>query len=319
MGEQGRLGDKSLNSLGPDVPRIFRCPMRSGLDRVDHTVEIERALELGIVAVGWGDFENRPTTLEETYDRVQAKWNDSRAVHCIRRFAKAPVGSLVWSRHTDGTWLLGKLTGEWRPDYSEDAIETDMHQVRDCSWAPKKLLSERVPGKVIISFSYPGESWSEIHNPTAREVSYALYGELTGKPVEIPAPTPETVLKNLLDPFDVEDLVYAYLQVERGYLVLPKSRQTTNRTYEYAVVERDSGRLVPVSIKTGSSAVDVAELASTAEAEGKAIAYSTEGLYDGDDHGRVERIPTDDLLRFADQQPKLLPPRVRLWMEQAQA
>lgn len=301
-----------------DVPRIYRCPMRSGLDRVDHTVQIERALGLGIVAIGWGILENPPTTLDDTYERVQARWPDDRtSVPCIKRFANAPIDSLIWSRHTDGTWLLGKLTGEWRPDYSPEAIETDMHQVRDCAWAPKRLLSERVPGKVIISFSYPGSSFSQIHDPPAREVSYALYGELTGTPVEVSAPTPETVLKHLLDPYDVEDLVFSYLQVERACIVLPKSRRTTNQTYEYAVIERDSGNLVPVSIKTGSSAVDVTQLASTAEAAGKAIAYSTEGNYDGDDHGRVERISNDQLLEFVGQYPKLVPPRVRLWMEQA--
>lgn len=290
--------------------------MRSGLDRVDKTREINRALELGIAAVGWGVLDNPPSTLGETYERVKAQWpSDRSAVPTIKRFVEAPLGSLIWSRHTDGTWLLGKLTGEWRPDYSKDAIAT--HQVRECAWAPAKLLSERVPGKVVLSFSYPGSSFSQIHSEPARELSYSIYGELTGRPVKVRAPSARTVLHDLLDPYDVEDLVFTYLQVVRGYVVLPKSRRTDNRTYEWALIERKSGRLVPVSIKTGSSSVDVAELASTAEAEGKAIAYSTEGLYDGDDGGRVERVTEDELLRFARTSAHLLPPRVRQWMGRA--
>jgi hypothetical protein len=53
-------------------------------------------------------------------------------------------GSLIWSRHPDGTWLLGKIKGEWRPDYSDAAERVDVHQVRDIDWAPRRLLSEEV-------------------------------------------------------------------------------------------------------------------------------------------------------------------------------
>lgn len=69
-------------------------------------------------------------------------------------------------------------------------------------------------------------------------------------------------------------------------------------TYEYTVVERDGGRLVPVSIKTGATPVDIGQLASTAKASGKAVACSTEGHYDGDGCGRVEQIENAELLRF---------------------
>jgi hypothetical protein len=59
--------------------------------------------------------------------------------------------------------------------------------------------------------------------------------------------------------------------------VLPAARQTTNPTYEYAVVDTASGKLVPVSIKSGHTPVDVGLLASTAGVGGRTYAYSAEG------------------------------------------
>lgn len=299
-----------------DIPQIYRCPMRSELAGIDHAIQAERAFSDGIVAIGWGLVDEPPTTLEETCRRAAETW-DSRAAGTIRRFAEAPEGSLVWSRHTDGTWMLGRIAGPWEPDFSPAAIKTDMHQVRKCDWAPTRLLSERVPGKVIISFSYPGSSFSQIHNAAARLISHSLYGALTGQPVEVDPPSPETTLRELLDPFDVEDLLFTYLQVERGFVVLPKSRRVNNQTYEWALIDRESGRLVPVSVKTGASVLDVGQLASTAEAEGMAIAYSSEGLYEGDDRGRVEYITNSQLLEFVESSPHLLPPRVAEWMKLA--
>jgi hypothetical protein len=294
--------------------------MRSGKPGVDHRRQVEHCLRLGQVAIGWGVLEQPPTTLEETLERVRefpaSGWG-SRAAGTIRRFADAEWGSLIWSRHPDGTWLLGELKGAWRPDYSPAACAVDAHQVRDVLWAPRRLYSEEVPGSVIRAFSGRGSSFSEIHNENGRLFSAALFAELTGSKIEKLGLTPEQILQDFLDPFDVEDLVFSYLQVERGYLVLPASRRTNNPTYEYAVVEREGGRLVPVSVKTGATFVDVGQLASTAEAGGKAVAYSTEGNYMGDGSGRVELIDNAELLRFARSSTELLPPRVRRWFRYA--
>lgn len=77
-----------------------------------------------------------------------ADWG-KRAADSITRFAGAETGSLIWSRHPDRTWLLGELTGEWRPDYSPEAKAVDAHQVRGVLWAPRRLQSEEGPASVI--------------------------------------------------------------------------------------------------------------------------------------------------------------------------
>jgi hypothetical protein len=301
---------------------MYRCPMRSGKwsDRAAHTRQIEHVLEQGIVGIGWGYLEDPPTTLAQALEQAEnAPWPGwgRNAANTIKRFANAADDSLIWTLHTDGRWLLGRMHGPWRPDYSEAAIATDVHQVRHCQWAPRPLLSEEVPGAVIRAFSGIGSSFSRILSWSGRVYSRALFAELTGEKVDLPKPSAEEIVRDHLDPFDVEDLVFTYLQVVRGFLVLPASRKTNNPAYEWSVIDRQEGGLIPVSIKTGAQAVDVSMLASTAEDTETAYAYSTNGHYTGDGQGHVETIDTAELLAFAEESPHLLPPRVRRWMEQA--
>lgn len=307
------------NIATQDLARIYRVPLRSqraseyGL--VDHTKQVEHCLKKRLVGLGWGVWgDSPPKTLAETLARVEARgWTD--AVATIRRFAAAENGSLVWSRHTDGTWLLGKLNGRFRTDYSRAASEVDVYQVRHCDWIPKRILSEEVPGDVIRRFSGRGSSFSEIHSQLAQAYSNWLFAQLTGESVDIPTFRNVDVLAGLLDPYDVEDLVYVYLQVARNYLVIPASRRTDTAAYEYALINRETKRLAVVQVKTGTPSVDLDQLASTAGDDRDAFAYSTTGNYEGRGGDRVHRLTDQQLLRFARSHPDLLPPRVRRWLE----
>lgn len=286
--------------------------MRSGKQPpVDHTAQVEYCLRLGIVGIGWGLIDDPPTTLEETLRRIEQVW-DRRSARTVERFAAAAEGGLIWSRHTDGTYLLGKITGPWRANYTPEAEALDTHQIRDAEWQ-RPLLDVEVPGSVVRRFAGQGQTFSEIRSESGRIFSHRLWAELADEPIELPQPTEAGVLCDYLDPFDVEDLVYAYLQVAHDYIVLPASRRTDTPTYEYALVHRQSGVLAVVQVKTGRTPVDVALLARTAGHDRAAYAYSTSGSYAGDDGGRVQRITDDELLDFVRTSPQLLPPRVKRW------
>lgn len=303
------------------LPAIYRLPLRSARGDVDFLEQVEHCLSKRLAGVGWGLDGKPPRSIDEVVARLRADdrphWHSSGA-NTVARFAAAPNGSLVWTRHPDGTWAIGELSGSCRPDYTKAAVRVDVYHVRSTRWAPRRVYAEEAPGAVVRAFSGRGSSFSRIHDEVARTYSHRLFSELIGRAIDLPAPSPEDVLHNLLEPYDVEDLVFAYLQVERGYVVLPASRRTDNPTYEYALIKRETGMLTPVSIKSGSVSVDVGMLASTAESAGYAFAYSTGGHYHGDDRGLVERISDDELLAFALSSPKLLPPRVRRWLSPPQ-
>jgi hypothetical protein len=314
---RGSLATRSrISSDVTETIRIFRAPLRSGLVGVDHAKQVAYCLTHGVLGLGWR-LEPPPRSLEEALSRVRAEFSGS-AASTIRRFAEAPGGSLVWSRDVTGRYLLGSFCGPWRYESSAEATVVNVHQVRPVSWAPRSLLDVEVPGAVIRAWVGPGSSFSEIHNETARLFSVRLLDELQGKSPATLQMSRANVLRELLDPFDVEDLVYMCLQLAHDYLVVPASRRTDTSTYEYVLMRRKDARKAVVQVKTGSAAVDVDALLSAAAGEAQAIAYATSGSYVGATE-RAIIITDDELLTFARTHDGFLPPRVRRWFDYARA
>ncbi|HYI00312.1 hypothetical protein [Hyalangium sp.] len=293
------------------LPDIWRLPLRSQKEGgVPHDEQVEHCLTLGLSAVGWG--VRKSDALEEVLARVEAEY-DRRGRQTVERFANAPMGSLVWTLHTDGTYRIGELVGPWRYDDSSTAERLDCHQVRETRWARAKLLSSEVPGAVVRCFSQRGSSFSRIHDENARAYSHRLFDKLLARPERVPAPTPAEILRSHLDPFDVEDLVFVYLQVKRDFLVLPGSRRTDSAAYEYVLIHRTTHEQAVVQIKTGSSTVDLDRLAKAAGSHHQAFAFSTTGRYAGP-ASRVELLSSESLLAFMKASPEFLPPRVKGWL-----
>jgi hypothetical protein len=121
-----------------------------------------------------------------------------------------------------------------------------------------------------------------------------------------------------LDPYDVEDLVYVWLQVARHYVAMPRARQRDTPAYEWTMVHRETRRRGIVQIKTGSDPVDLAALAGArADDETDTYAFATSGHYQGRPELVTEVIEAEELLAFVREHPYLLPARVRTWFELA--
>lgn len=126
-------------------------------------------------------------------------------------------------------------------------------------------------------------------------------------------------MTSLLDPYDVEDLVYVWLQAIEGYLALPRARARDTPAYEFTMIHRESGRKAIAQIKTGAAVVDLDHLASAApDDQTDLFAYATdETAYSGSPSATVRLIKSAELLAFVAAHSPLLPPRVRLWFELA--
>src|SRR6476659_1924709 len=81
---------------------VYRAPMRSRRDDVDHGAMIERALTLGLCGFG------------EAAD-------DGRSARRVERFAEVDDGSFVWTRDTDGLYGRGRTVGPYFYDASDVA------------------------------------------------------------------------------------------------------------------------------------------------------------------------------------------------------
>ena len=311
--------------LDDALPVVWRTKLRSTRPHppVDHAKQVAHCLEHGLIGIGWGpDDLADGAPLELVLATIDGKAEDGwgpRARRIVQRFAvEAEIGDFVWTRDTHGRYLLCRITGNHRYDASAEAAAVDVYQVRDADWAPAPLNDLDVPGGVIRCFIGTGESFSRIHDPGARRLTLYLWEKAHGRPpLSLRASAPE-ILSSWLDPYDVEDLVYVWLQVARGYLALPRARQRDMPAYEYTMIHRESGKRAIAQIKTGSTPVDLAALAHAAvDRETDTYAFSTSSTYTGDSSLVTEVIAAEELLRFVRENEPLLPPRVRAWFQLA--
>ena len=135
---------------------VYRTPLRSRRDDVDHAAAVERALRLGVVGMG-----------EAT---------DERAERRLDRFAAAPVGAFVWTRHPDGRTYVGRLTGPLRHDAGGAAV--DLVNVRDCDWGGPPVDPSLVPAAVAQTFARGGRNLQQIHPGDVEAQTASLWRRL---------------------------------------------------------------------------------------------------------------------------------------------
>lgn len=303
--------------LSDGPPVVWRNKLRSLVDGVDPAVATERCIRESICAVGW-DLGELPdsTTIDDVLTMIRAKadpgWG-ARAASCVRRFGQdAQVGDLIWTRDTRGRFRLGMIAGDYYYDGSPEARATDLHQVRPTTWLPRVFDDLDVPGAVVRAFTGPGSTLSRIHNESARQLSQHLWNNETGNPSSLSLSHDE-ILRDVLDPYDVEDLVFIWLQVERNMLVLPRSRARDTPLYEWTMIDRQDHRRAIVQVKTGNVALDIASLESArTSTDVKTFAFATSDQYvNCAPDSPTERIDPLELVRFVASHPNFLSDRIR--------
>lgn len=304
-----------MNALEPVV--LWRTKLRSVL--VDnHEQQVKHCVKGKRVGIGWGIKGVRTgARLDRVCDAVLADpepgWG-KRAADTIRRIGEqAQDGDFVWTRDTYGKYWLGQINGPYRYDASADAFSVDIHQTRPTRWIRRPLNDLEVPGAVIRSFIGTGSSFSRIWDEGARKITPFLWAKANGHRLPDLDITPEEVLQTHLDPYDVEDLVYVWMQAELGYLAFPRSRMRDTPAYEWTMLHRKTQTLGIAQVKTGNDAVDLQRLARAADPDTDTYAVSVRGLYDGDRSQVTQAVKPEVLVAFALEHPELLPPRVRTW------
>jgi hypothetical protein len=301
-------------------PTIWRTKLRSLKPGVDHHEQVDHNFDDGIVGIGWG-IEALPSgaSLKEVLEAIGSYpgWTKD-AVHTVRRFGEgAEIGDYIWTRDLHGRFRLGRITGAYRYENTELAKRTDTHQVRDCEWANQPLSDLEVPGAVIRGFVGTSTSFSRMWDEGARTYTAWLWEKLHGRD---PAPLSFTYLEVLrqLEPYDLEDLVYTWMQVAEDYLALPKARRTDTPAYEWTMLNRNTFAPAIVQVKSGNEAVDLEALANAApNPETVLFACSASGQFYGHPSRGIRCISPTELADFVHENERLLPPRVRTWFELA--
>jgi hypothetical protein len=139
------------------VTPVYRAPLRSRRDDVDHAAAVDRALRLRLVGMG-----------EAT---------DERAERRLERLVAAPLGAFVWTRHPLGGVHVGRITGPWRRD--GDGAPVDLVNVRDCDWAVEPVDAALVPAAVAQTFGRGGRNFQQIHPGDVEAQTAALWERLS--------------------------------------------------------------------------------------------------------------------------------------------
>lgn len=296
--------------------------MRSSLDDSDWEFQENYCLDNALVGIGWR-IDELPdgSPFEDVYDfifnKAEKGWG-KRAAYTVRRLAtEAIADDFVWTRNLQGRYRLCRITGPYRYVNDADSIRADVHQVRDVEWAPDSYNDLLVPGGVVRNFVGTSSSFQRINDRGSRILTPALWEFMNGRPLPRIDIDPLGVLTGLMDMYDVEDLVYLWLQVERNFLAAPRSRERSTPVYEFTMINRTTKRRGIVQVKTGDTAVDLNHLASAADESIDSFAFATCGNYDGDPSVVTEVIEPDDLLNFANANRDLLPDRIRALFELA--
>jgi hypothetical protein len=141
----------------PQIPDVYRAPMRSRRDDVDFGATIERARSLGLCGFGG------------------AEVTDDRLARRIERFRDVDDGSFVWTRDPDGLYWLGRITGPYFFDNDDAAAAVDLVHVRQCRWLSTPLLEPKVPAAVVATFRRGGRNFQQTHDPTVGAESERIW------------------------------------------------------------------------------------------------------------------------------------------------
>ena len=133
--------------------------MRSRRDDIDVAATIERALARGLCGFG------EPA-------------QDSRSARRVGRFADVEQGSFVWTRHPDGLYWLGRISGPYFYDADDAAVAVDLVHVRECDWLSTPLLEPAVPAAVNATFRRGGRNFQQTHDSTVSAETQRLWDAL---------------------------------------------------------------------------------------------------------------------------------------------
>jgi hypothetical protein len=277
----------------------------------------------GVVGIGWGRWTLKVpdgAPLEDVLAEIRGIEGWKPGGHTVRRLAEdAECGDLVWNRDSSGAYWLGRISGPWRFDGSEEASKWDLNNVRDCEWLSQSHRDWEVPGAVVRSFTGPGSSFSRVA-PGERggwRITELIWGQTKDPTAKPPILDPEEIITDLLDPTDAEDIALLYLQ-SRGWLLLPSSRMNDTPLYEAAFKHIDDGRLAVVSVKSGGkNQVPVAAVVDAVEDQGAEVfVFSTHESF-ARDPGELgaTKISRAEIAHFMSSRRKLLPPRITHWID----
>lgn len=279
---------------------LFRIHIMPDGGNNDRHMTFQYCTDNQILGVGWRINEGNNTNSWEEYEG-QAQHIHKNLNQCRYIYNNVRPGDLVWTRDLDANYYLAQVLSGWEYFETEFSINANIDIANIFRY--KKIFRlelEEVPGSVVNAF-IKGHTIQRILNPKASAYSKYIWNKKTGCDIYNVEYTWD--IFTLLDPEQVEDLVFLYLQT-LGWYVVPSSRMVNTMRFEYMVLRPDNRDRGFVQVKTGDTQLFPIMYAND---PGTIFLFQSNEFYVGEIPLNVTCIKRVDLLEFVKQSLTWLP------------
>ena len=229
------------------MDKVTRIHVKTGCS--DRAALIDYCLhrDQQVLVIGWrcvydddGKKRNSPKSFStyDTYFKAVQKWvkkHGRRLNHALNVFAKVKDNDLFWTRDLNGAYWICRATGKAVPKY-----DYDMDIGAEISVEAYKV-GMQVPGQICAAFNRAnGGICQNIYDTFIVEYSKHVFNQKAEREQYQVTKQEGSILDNL-PPFDLEELVIAYIQIVENYYVLSNSiaKKSTSVKIECEFISRD--------------------------------------------------------------------------------
>ncbi|UUO08306.1 hypothetical protein M4951_08320 [Blastopirellula sp. J2-11] len=265
----------------------------------------------GIVGIGWG-IDPPPTSAPDYLRRSKVKYGNiswTTATNILLK--RMNVDDLVWTRTSNATYYLGRVTSDWRSENDQDFRDADTRNVRDCDWITAGSIDE-VPGRVLNNFRR-GRTAQQVKSRNVNRYSRFFFNQKKGENIYPLDPDTTTDIFDLLDPDDFEDVVGIYLQLEKRLLIYPSTCKRDTKHIEFILVSREGTDHFGVQVKAEKTSLLNHD--NYRNDSDKAFLFSASGEIQGSANDMTEIIPADVIRKFIFSHRDVMPRRIQAWIK----
>jgi hypothetical protein len=236
--------------------QITRINLKTDCEDRSNLIDFCLNHEKQYLVIGWSSIYKKDIEINTYKDFYYAVKEDvskkgSRLNHAFNVFRDAKVDDLFWTRDLDGNYWICRVREKARPKYDR---AMDIGAVLP---VVAFKVGMQVPGQIKAAFNRPrGGIAGSIREDIIVEYSKHMYNTLSGINKYKCNQLSGSILDNLPD-FNLEELVIAYLQIEKNFYVLTNSiaKRSTTIKIECELIGRDKNnkKKAVVQVKGGKT------------------------------------------------------------------
>ena len=257
------------------------------------------------IPISWADYSSKA---EEKYWPEDNGWRP--AVRAL--YERMNEDDLIWTRDASNNYYLGRIRSPWRYDTSQECGDADFVNIRDCDWF-KVGAEDKVPAAIVNRFVL-GRAVQAMDSDNTAVRTFSIFKAAEQWPDTYEHEALAGDIFDWLPAEDCEDALAIYLQMKRNYYLVPSTCKKSTKTYEFILIDRETGESAAAQVKSGQVALNIdgyAEIDTN-----KIFLFATSGNYSGKPDLKVEIIDPTIIRNFIYEHKELMPEKIQFWIEQ---